>query len=265
MRYRKVKLSCVMLGIFLLLFSVPASAEIDSPFEIDETASYDTGMAFYDLRLQYETEEYTGDGQIESFDVNQNGEIIVIIDGSETFGAFGENGYRINCYRRDGSFSHCIKVDPLAKGGILALFDRSDGQLLLYDFQTDVLYKINNEGECVEAEQVPKDFNAASIIVDVRSQKEKTVNGVRYSMSATNRPFQTPTLTMTLPDGEVKTVFEYTEGGSFSRLIVYIVAVYLLAVALFFTYKLIKHMRKKKREKDSQTASHSTPVPNGAS
>ena len=257
MRYRKVKLSCVMLGIFLLLFSVPASAEIDSPFEIDETASYDTGMAFYDLRLQYETEEYTGDGHVSSFDVNQNGEIIININGTD--------GFHISCYRKDGTFSHCIKVDPLAKGGILALFDRSDGQLLLYDFQTDVLYKINNEGECVEAEQVPKDFNAASIIVDVRSQKEKTVNGVRYSMSATNRPFQTPTLTMTLPDGEVKTVFEYTEGGSFSRLIVYIVAVYLLAVALFFTYKLIKHMRKKKREKDSQTASHSTPVPNGAS
>lgn len=234
----------VLFLIFIWLLSFPVFADIDSPFQTTSIDSSEAETAIYRLNLQYETKEYKGDGEIESFDVNQNGEVIISIAGTK--------GYNINFYQQDGSFSHCIFVDPKSQGSILALFDRTDRQLLLYDFRPDKIFKIDHNGECLEVKEIPKQFNPDPIINEIRSKSEVTVNGTYYSLKNRDSLFKTPALTMTLPNGETKTIFAQTERGVFNRIIKCLIPVFILVgggLIIFFKY-FYPSMRKKKENKN---------------
>ena len=230
--------------IFMVVLSFSVFAEIDSPFQTESVDSSEAETALYRLNLQYETKEYKGEGRITSFDVNSEGEILINVDAAD--------GFHINYYNQVGTFTHCIFVDPKSQGSILALFDRTDGQLLLYDFRPDKIFKIDQQGECLEVKEIPKQFNPDPIINEIRSKSEVTVNGTYYSLKNRDSLFKTPALTMTLPNGETKTIFAQTERGVFNRIIKCLIPFFILVgggLIIFFKY-FYPSMRKKKENKN---------------
>ncbi len=223
MRYRKAGVVIFLIGMLMLMLPFSASAEIDSPFQTEPADSYPIEMAFYDLRLQYKTEEYTGDGDISSFDVNQDNEIITNIRSSASH-------YYINYYQNNRAFSHCIVVNPVSQGAVVALFDQTDGHLLLYDVRKKLLYKIDENGDCIEVEKTTEKFNVSPVINSVRSKSETTVNGVQYSLNDKDVPMKTPTITMTLPNGETQTIYKQTGRNFFRRFMIFIAMIGIVAV-----------------------------------
>ena len=245
MRYRKAGVVIFVIGMLLLLpFS--ASAEIDSPFQtevVDDSAKVEEAMLH--MMLQNETEEYTGDGIIRSFDVNQAGEVLILINGKS------ETEDHINLYDKDGNFSHSLFIKrQLGRHAITALFDRTDGLLLLRDIRYGLLFKIDKKGEYLETEKLVEGISAVPAAREVDEQSEITVNGIAYSLNKKHSPFQTPTLTMTLPNGETKTIFAHTGRGFESRFGILFVLVGLPVIGgLVIYFKIFHPLKQEKKQK----------------
>lgn len=239
----------VALVILLSVFSLTASAAIDGPYSTQSVSEDEWPNFAYTLNLQQYSEEYTGNGTVESFDVNQKGEILISINN--------HNQYHINFYQTDGTFAYGFYLQPRS-GSIIVFFDRTDGGLVLYDIRSAYFTKINSEGQCLEVEKLKDGVSPAAGIEEIRSKKEFRVNNIIYRVTSNDSVQNMPTLTMYTPDGKSKVIFQQTERSFFDRYgVPPLLIVVMIGGVLVFCVYLIRLILKKHHEKALKRKSES--------
>lgn len=186
----------------------------------------------YELQMQLQTlnVKYTGKGILESIYVSQEGWFLLVFsEGTQ---------HHINVFNQACQFiSHII----IEEGGkLLAMFDESDNQIILFPIRDHVLIKIDEEANYLSAWSIENDdFSHLVDKLSALNDFEIEAAGNYYSFqgkSVLSKDSQV--FSVTNSEGEI--IFSYTPGIDIVDENFMLNGILLLAVVFFISFNLLK-------------------------
>ena len=161
-------LAFLFILVSLSFFCISVSA-MEVGFEIQEVSPEEQQKLFSQVFVEQSNQKYISGEELDLYDVNQDGEVLVSIG----------LGNRINLFDEHGNFIKSYNIQTKSKGTVFAFFDKDDGNLITYFFRDNFLVKFDPEGEMIGAAKASSS-DVSSVYHSMKQSLERKVNGVRY-------------------------------------------------------------------------------------
>ena len=133
-------ISIILIVVFLFSSSTCLASEVNRDiFSSDKIIDYKD--EYEQMNLQTLDEEYTGSGVLEGIFVSQRGWYMLVFTEAAQ--------HHINIYDQGCKFVNHIAIRE--SGTLLAMFDESDNQIVLFPVRDHVLIKVDEEGKYLSA------------------------------------------------------------------------------------------------------------------
>lgn len=198
-KFRHILICMLIFFAAVIFVSENANAQTTYSFIEEDAVLYDT-----EFFLGADESEYTGSATLESVAVSVNGQYVLCFSDGVT--------HHVNLYDQ---FCRLVKHFTFSdSGAVVASFDSSSENLVVFPFRKNVLFKIDDDGKYIgsthdEGEQ-EKAFAA-----DALKEFQVSYAGNTYSFSSKN-VFSADSQTFTVTDKDGELLFEYVP--SYNRL-----------------------------------------------